>query len=72
MIGRSQRRGNLLNVYTVAAFRRRGLARQLMKAVLDWCRENKIDTIILHASPDGRRLYESLGFAPTNEMRIRL
>ena len=24
----------------------------------------------LHASDDGRRLYERLGFVPTNEMRL--
>jgi hypothetical protein len=26
----------------------------------------------LHASDEGRRLYEKLGFAATNEMRLRL
>jgi len=28
--------------------------------------------VILHASDDGRRLYESLGFQAGNEMRITL
>lgn len=72
MIGQGVRRGNILNVYTVENFRRRGLARQLMQAVLSWCGENCIDTVILHASPSGRSLYESMGFAQTNEMRLRL
>jgi GNAT superfamily N-acetyltransferase len=72
MIGKGARRGNILNVYTHAGFRRRGLARGLMKAALDWCGENGIDTVILHASDSGRSLYESMGFAPTNEMRLRL
>ena len=71
MIGRG-RRGNILNVYTNANFRRRGLARALMQAALDWCKQNGIDTVILHASPSGRSLYESMGFAATNEMRLRL
>ena len=71
MIGRG-RRGYILIVYTCANFRRRGLARVLMQAALDWCKHNGIDTIILHASPSGRSLYESLGFAATNEMRLRL
>jgi ribosomal protein S18 acetylase RimI-like enzyme len=65
-------RGNILNVYTADNFRRRGLARQLMEAVLLFCGENRIDTIILHASPSGRNLYESMGFTPTNEMRLGL
>ena len=72
MIGRSARRGNILNVYTAESFRRRGLARRLMEAILLWCRENGIDVVILHASPDGKRLYESLGFKASNEMRIQL
>lgn len=72
MIGQGVRRGNILNVYTSTDFRRRGLARELMRAVLDWCKENGVDTIILHASPAGRALYEEMGFTPTNEMRLRL
>ena len=71
MIG-GGRRGNILNVYTNANFRRRGLARALMQAALDWSKQNGIDTIILHASSSGRSLYESMGFTATNEMRIRL
>jgi ribosomal protein S18 acetylase RimI-like enzyme len=72
MMGQGTRRGNILNVYTADDFRRRGLARQLMEAVLLFCGENRIDTIILHASPSGRDLYESMGFTPTNEMRLGL
>jgi GNAT superfamily N-acetyltransferase len=72
MIGKGARRGNILNVYTHANFRRRGLARELMKAALAWCSENGVDTVILHASDSGRSLYESMGFVPTNEMRLRL
>ena len=71
MIGKSAQRGNILNVYTADKFRRRGLARKLMEAVLLWCSENCIDTIILHSSPSGQSLYESMGFVPTNEMRLR-
>ena len=72
MIGAGARRGNILNVYTEPEFRRLGVARALMQAALDWCRANGVKAIILHASPDGRALYESMGFQPTNEMRIAL
>jgi GNAT superfamily N-acetyltransferase len=72
MVGQSSRRANILNVYTADNFRRLGLARELMNAVLLWCRENSVDTIILHASPAGRSLYEAMGFVPTNEMRLIL
>ncbi len=71
MVGRGPR-GNILNVYTAREFRRRGLAAELMKVAMDWCRNNGIDVVVLHASPDGRPLYEALGFAGTNEMRIQL
>ncbi len=72
MIGKGTRRGNIINVYTEEKFRRRGLARNLIDVAIQWCRENGFDTIILHASDEGRGLYESMGFAATNEMRIRL
>lgn len=72
MIGPGAPRGNILNVYTEPAFRRQGIARQLMQTALEWCRANGIHAVILHASADGKRLYDELGFKPTNEMRISL
>ena len=72
MIGPGARRGNILNVYTERQFRRQGIARRLMDIALDWCRANGIRAVILHASDDGQKLYEQLGFRSTNEMRILL
>jgi GNAT superfamily N-acetyltransferase len=72
VIGSGLRRGNIINVYTETPHRRQGLARMLMNAALDWCRANGVDVIILHASKEGRHLYESVGFQPTNEMRLVL
>lgn len=59
----------VLNVFTERAWRRRGLARRLMEEVIDWARAHGVVRLVLHASPEGRPLYESLGFEPTNEMR---
>jgi GNAT superfamily N-acetyltransferase len=59
----------IVNVYCEPEHRRRGLARALMAAMLDWCKRERIAKVILHASHDGRPLYESLGFVQTNEMR---
>jgi GNAT superfamily N-acetyltransferase len=64
------RQGLIVNVYTEPEFRRLGLARRLMTTVLDWARMNRVDSLILHATPGARVLYESLGFAPSNEMRF--
>lgn len=72
MVGSSPRRGNIVNVYTEPSFRRRGLARRLTEAALDFCKANEIDFVILHASDEGRRLYEELGFQAGNEMRKKL
>lgn len=62
----------LLNVYTEPEHRRHGVARRLMEVILEWCRARQINRVSLHASDDGRPLYESLGFAQTNEMRVEL
>jgi GNAT superfamily N-acetyltransferase len=59
----------IVNVYCEPEHRRRGLARALMAAMLDWCKSERIAKVVLHASQDGRPLYESLGFVQTNEMR---
>jgi GNAT superfamily N-acetyltransferase len=66
------RRATILNVYTDPAHRRRGLARALMQAMIDWCKREGFARITLHASDDGRHLYESLGFEVSNEMRLKL
>jgi GNAT superfamily N-acetyltransferase len=65
-------RGNILNVYTEHAHRRRGLARSLVNAAVEWCGAKGIHVVILHSSTEGRPLYEALGFQPTNEMRLFL
>lgn len=59
------------NVYTEPEWRRRGLAALLIKRILDWTREQGIDSVVLHASDAGRAVYERLGFIDTNEMRFR-
>jgi len=72
LIGPGPARGNILNVYTRPESRRMGLARRLIDAALAWCLISRVRMVILHSSDDGRRLYESMGFEPTNEMRITL
>jgi GNAT superfamily N-acetyltransferase len=66
------RRATILNVYTDPEFRRRGIARQLMQTMIAWCKDEGFARVTLHASDDGRHLYESLGFEPSNEMRLNL
>lgn len=58
----------IVNVYTEPAWRQRGLAERVMRAILAWCAEAQIPSVILHASPQGRPIYERLGFQESNEM----
>jgi ribosomal protein S18 acetylase RimI-like enzyme len=60
----------VLNVYVAPAWRRRGVGEALMRAVLDALAARGIRRIVLHASDNGRPLYERLGFVATNEMRL--
>lgn len=63
--------GLILNVFTERRYRRLGVARLLMEHVLEETRVRGFAQVCLHASAEGRPLYESLGFRPTNEMRLR-
>ena len=62
----------IVNVYTEPQYRRRGLARRLLEEMVAWCRAQGYGAVSLHAAEEGRPLYESLGFLPTNEMRLKL
>ena len=65
-------RAYILNMYTEPEYRGRGIARRIMQAILNRCCVEGFGLVSLHASAQGRPLYESLGFEPTNEMRLRL
>ena len=65
------REGLVANVYTEPEWRRHGVATLLMRQLLDYVREHRIERVRLHASDHGRRLYESLGFAASNENEAR-
>jgi len=66
------RRATILNVYTDPNYRRRGIARQLLQTMINWCKQQGFARVTLHASDGGRHLYETLGFEPSNEMRLKL
>lgn len=56
------RRAYISSVSVDPAFRRRGLARAVMGHLGAELTRRGIDRVELHATPDGRRLYEQLGF----------
>ncbi len=62
----------VVNMFTEPEHRRRRLARLLMDTLIAWCREEGLRFLFLHASDEGKPLYEELGFISTNEMRLEL
>ena len=63
-------RAYLLNVFVEPDYRGRGLARGLLQQCIAEARRRNIGVISLHASAEGRPLYESLGFRGSNEMLL--
>lgn len=56
------REAYLLNMYTRPAWRKRGMASALLDAMARHAREQQLGKLWLHASDEGRPLYERLGF----------
>ena len=69
---RGEPEGLVVSMWTEPSHRRRGLGNRVMDAILQWCRARGIRRLTLHASSEGRPLYERFGFRPTNEMRLEL
>lgn len=63
----------IANVFTVEALRGRGIARELMQAVMQQCEVLGVREFNLGATPQGRGLYRALGFEDyPAEMRRRV
>jgi GNAT superfamily N-acetyltransferase len=68
----SSRRSWIMNMYTDPEYRWKGLSTSIIQTIIAGCRENGYHWVSLRASDAGRHLYETLGFKPTNEMRLML
>ena len=68
----SPQRALIVNMYTERPYRRKGIARKLMETMIGWCHKQGFGSVVLHASEEGRPLYQKLGFQATNEMRLLL
>ncbi|WP_143309699.1 GNAT family N-acetyltransferase [Chitinophaga vietnamensis] len=63
----------ILNVFTLPAYRRRGIAHGLFERIVEEARRRNTGKLSLHATPDGRSLYEQFGFlAGDNEMTCQM
>jgi RimJ/RimL family protein N-acetyltransferase len=54
--------GYVLSVATDPRYRRRGYARAVVQATLDWFESHGIQRVELHASADAEAMYRSMGF----------
>ena len=61
------KRAHLMNVYTNPAYRRQGLARDMVQMLIDLAESMGVTEISLDATESGRPLYESLGFGTNHE-----
>jgi len=64
------RQAIIINVFTEPEWRRRGAAHLLLQEIIAWALEQRLDSLVLHASREGRALYEQLDFKASNEMRL--
>jgi GNAT superfamily N-acetyltransferase len=64
------RQGVIINVFTEPEWRRHGIATMLVKQIIKWSKSEHVDWLTLHASDEGRAVYERLGFVANNEMRF--
>ncbi|MEV5963640.1 GNAT family N-acetyltransferase [Kribbella sp. NPDC051952] len=62
----------LSNVITLPEYRGRGYGTQVVQDVERWARSIGADRVDLSATPDGRRLYEQVGFTLTSAPRMKL
>lgn len=64
--------GYIASMYTEPVFRRRGLGRLTLTALIEWMRSAGVKTVNLHASPDGEGLYRAMGFSDPAETALTL
>jgi ribosomal protein S18 acetylase RimI-like enzyme len=64
--------GYIWNIYVKSDYRRQGIATQLTKTAIDYLKDLDCTKVVLHASPFGKPVYESLGFVSNNEMVLDL
>ena len=65
------RAGYVQWVATEPAFRRLGLARLTLGALLAWFEATGVPNVELHATADGEALYRSLGFGESGGRALR-
>jgi len=64
--------GTLLNVLTYPEYRRRGIATRIIREIIEEAKKLDVSSIDLSATPDGKALYEKLGFIEPKSKYTRM
>lgn len=62
--------GNVLNVYTLPQFRRKGISTHLMNDLIEYAKKLGLDFVELKATNEGYPLYKKLGFCEHHSNHI--
>lgn len=69
----SGREAYVMNMYTLPELRRRGIATELLRRVLELAREKRCPRVVLYALPKGMGIYRREGFVENaGSMRLEL
>ncbi len=52
----------IMNMYTKPEWRRKGIGSVLLEKLIEEIKKKEIESVVLHATPHGRPLYEKYGF----------
>ncbi|MFX1511326.1 MAG: GNAT family N-acetyltransferase [Promethearchaeota archaeon] len=62
----------IMNMYTLPEWRKKGLGANLLKEIINYVRKKNISLIRLHATEEGRGIYEKNGFILPTEPEMVL
>jgi GNAT superfamily N-acetyltransferase len=63
----------IMNIYTLPDWRKKGIGKQVFHHILEAAKARNYKRVLLHATEDGRPVYEKFGFKATHdEMELRL
>jgi N-acetylglutamate synthase-like GNAT family acetyltransferase len=63
--------GYLHSIFTENQFRKRGLAERVVRCILDYCKSNNINRVLLNTSEAGRSVYDKIGFINSDNTMIK-
>lgn len=64
--------GYILNIFTLAEYRKNGIASLLMNKLIEEGRERKLDRLELRATKEGEPVYRNIGFVEPHDLSMEL